>query len=220
MIGKIRSRVSSAHLIGVVALVFAVGGGLALANVPKNSVGTLKVKNGSLKGIDIRNNSLTGADVRETTLNCGAIPNADCSADDAVEGGGAGAPGAPGAAGPPGPSGTVATGQRVSGTGDVSLIVDGFRLRVNVSGGACGTTQLTNLSTVNGVFWETDLAATPGDDETPILSGQTVTLDELTSGDSGLVQALLSTGSGAAFTVSLTDSADVGGDCVVRIVGA
>jgi hypothetical protein len=100
MMGKIRARISSAHLIGVVALVFAVGTGLALANVPKNSVGTLKVKNGSLRGIDIRNNSLTGRDVRETTLNCGAIPNADCSADDAVEG--PGPPGTPG--GPVGPN--------------------------------------------------------------------------------------------------------------------
>jgi hypothetical protein len=89
--GRIRARISSAHLIGVAALVFAIGGAVAIASVPNNSVGTKKVKNGSLKGIDIRNNSLTGADVRESTFNCGAIPNADCSADDAVEG-----PGAPG----------------------------------------------------------------------------------------------------------------------------
>jgi hypothetical protein len=92
MMGKIRSRISSAHLIGVAALVFAIGGAVAIASVPNNSVGTLKVKNGSLKGIDIRNNSLTGADVRESTFNCGAIPNADCSADDTVEGPGAPAP--------------------------------------------------------------------------------------------------------------------------------
>jgi hypothetical protein len=95
MMGRIRARISSAHLIGVAALVFAIGGAVAIANVPNNSVGTKKVKNGSLKGVDIRNNSLTGFDVRESTLNCGAIPNADCSADDTVEG-----PGAPGAPGP------------------------------------------------------------------------------------------------------------------------
>jgi hypothetical protein len=89
--GRIRARISSAHLIGVAALVFAIGGAVAIASVPNNSVGTKKVKNGSLKGVDIRNNSLTGADVRESTFNCGAIPNADCSADDTVEG-----PGAPG----------------------------------------------------------------------------------------------------------------------------
>jgi hypothetical protein len=89
--GRIRARISSAHLIGVAALVFAIGGAVAIASVPNNSVGTKKVKNGSLKGVDIRNNSLTGADIRESTFNCGAIPNADCSADDTVEG-----PGAPG----------------------------------------------------------------------------------------------------------------------------
>jgi hypothetical protein len=91
MIRRLRARLSSAHLIGVAALVFAIGGAVAIASVPNNSVGTKKVKNGSLKGVDIRNNSLTGADIRESTFNCGAIPNADCSADDTVEG-----PGAPG----------------------------------------------------------------------------------------------------------------------------
>src|SRR5918994_7381422 len=67
MIERIRSQLSSAHLIGVAALLFAVGGGLALASVPKNSVNSAKVKNNTLKGVDVRNNSLTGADVRGLT---------------------------------------------------------------------------------------------------------------------------------------------------------
>lgn len=44
MIGHIRARLSGGHLIGLVALVFAIGGGIAVANVPRDSVGAGKLK--------------------------------------------------------------------------------------------------------------------------------------------------------------------------------
>ena len=98
MIDKLREHLSSAHVIAFVALLFAIGGGLALANVPNRSVGKLKIKvNGiqsqnvnsnSINGRHVRQNSLTGADIDESTLNGALIPGI-----------GAGQPGQPGAPG-------------------------------------------------------------------------------------------------------------------------
>lgn len=94
--GQLRSRVSSAHLVAVLALFAALAGGTAIALPGKNrvdsddirtgAVTSADVRNNYLRGVDIRKNSVTGADVRETTLDCGAIPNADCSRDDATRG--------------------------------------------------------------------------------------------------------------------------------------
>ena len=166
MIGKIRSRLTSAHLIGVVALVFALGTGLALANVPKNSVTSKKVKNGTLKGIDIRNGSLTGADVRnnslkgadidETTLNGAAIP---------------GATGATGPAGPPGPPGGGAI----------------FRFAVNGASGAVNVVQSGALTVSDNCdSGDQDITVTTTENNSQVgiwASNQTVDNDDLDPGE-------------------------------------
>ena len=74
--GKLRSRQTSAHLIGVVALVFALGNRSRVGECSEEQRQLEKVKNGTLRGVDIRNNSLTGADIKKTTLNGSAIPGA------------------------------------------------------------------------------------------------------------------------------------------------
>jgi hypothetical protein len=127
MIGRIRSRVSSAHLVAVVALVFAAAGGTALALPGVNRVNSGDVKNGTLRGIDIKNNSLTGADIKESTLNGNAIP---------------GAAGPQGPPGPPGPAGGGVSGatplffNAVAGTGATVLYnANGLELRALCSAG-------------------------------------------------------------------------------------
>jgi hypothetical protein len=126
MIDRIRSRFSSAHLIAGTALLFAVGGGSALALQGVNSVNSGDIRNGSVRSADVRNNGLRGVDIREGTLNCGAIPNADCSADDATEGGGA--PGTPG-----GGSTTTAFSFRTSTDQTVNNLVNAGGLTIDVN---------------------------------------------------------------------------------------
>ena len=79
--GGLRSRVTSAHLIAGVALVFAVGGGSAMALKGTNSVDSGDIRNGAVRSADVGTNALRGADIREQSLDCGAIPAADCSTD-------------------------------------------------------------------------------------------------------------------------------------------
>lgn len=78
---ELRSRATSAHLIAGVALLFALGGGSALALTGVNRVNSGDIRNGSVRSADVRNNGLRGIDIRESTLECEAIPGADCSPD-------------------------------------------------------------------------------------------------------------------------------------------
>jgi hypothetical protein len=153
MIGKIRSRLSSAHLVAVVALVFAIGGGSALALVGKNTVFSDDIKNGQVKKPDIRkgavtkaklaanavnsakvvDNSLKGADIGEGTLSCAGIPNADCSADDAVE------PTAGGAV-VASPAAVVST--QLTSNGSFSFTRGSFTLETSATSGNCNNWDL------------------------------------------------------------------------------
>lgn len=93
--GGIRSHVTSAHVIALVALFVALGGiSWAAATAPKNSVATksikknavtnAKIKNNAVTGrkiksstilsSDVKNDALTGSDINESTL--GAVPEA------------------------------------------------------------------------------------------------------------------------------------------------
>jgi cytoskeletal protein RodZ len=77
---KLRRRVSSAHLIALVALFVSLGGTsfAALVITGKN------VKNGSLTGTDIKNNSVTGKDVKSLTgsdIKNGSIGAGDVKSD-------------------------------------------------------------------------------------------------------------------------------------------
>jgi hypothetical protein len=122
MINKILSRISSAHLIAAIALLFAIGGGSALALQGANGVNSGDIRNGSVRSADVRNNGLRGVDIREGTLNCSAIPDADCSAD---AGGG---------------STTTAFSFRTSADETVNNLVDAGGLTIDVS---CTGTDLT-----------------------------------------------------------------------------
>jgi hypothetical protein len=193
MMGKMRARISSAHLIGVVALVFAVAGGTALALPGVNSVNSGDVVNNSLRGKDVRNNSLTGRDVRETTLNCGAIPSADCSADDVVEGG-AGAP-VPGAPGAPGAAAPTQAFNRLIAAGDSSEVsVGGFRLRANaIAGNTCGFATLIASEPSRWMSFNYTVGA-PNQDA--LAAGGSIPL--ISDGQMGKVVARADDGSGVA----------------------
>jgi hypothetical protein len=59
------------HAVAVLALALVVGGGAAVAvgtTLPKNSVGSTQVKNGSLKGKDVKDGSLEAKDVKDGSL--------------------------------------------------------------------------------------------------------------------------------------------------------
>jgi hypothetical protein len=70
-----RRRITSAHVIALVALFVALGGGAyAVTIAPKNSVNSKSVIDESLLGKDIKNGTLTGKDVKASTL--GQVPSA------------------------------------------------------------------------------------------------------------------------------------------------
>jgi hypothetical protein len=195
MIGKIRSNVSSAHLIATAALVFALGGGLALASVPKNSVNSTKVKNDTLKGVDVHNNSLTGADVKGLT---GADIN-EASLNIELP--------------TPPASGVQSLSTKLGPTQTAMISAGGFTIRETTdASGSCNVEEIT--ASEAGRFGEADLEtpriAEPLD---PIAAGATEGLDTLdVEGDYGEVWAIPDDGSGGG-TFSLAFD-DVGGGCV------
>jgi hypothetical protein len=139
MIGKIRSRLTSAHLIGVVALVFAVAGGVALANVPNNSVGTKKIKNGAVTTKKIKNGAVTRAKIRNNAVNSAKVANNSLTGADINE---STLVGVQGPQGPPGPAGGGVSGasnlffNAVAGTGNIVLYnANGLTIRASCSGG-------------------------------------------------------------------------------------
>jgi hypothetical protein len=139
MIGKIRLRLSSAHLIGLVALVFAVGGGFALANVPADSVGA-----GKLKRNAVHFKHIFPGSVHYSKLSRGLQNRINRIGT----GGGPGTPGAPGAPGTPGTPGSAIEGRATADAGDaLATILDigGFRFRL-----ACNGTSEIELLNVSG----------------------------------------------------------------------
>jgi hypothetical protein len=65
----IRPHLSCANVISTLAVFFVLAGGTALAlALPKNSVGSATVKNGSLRSADLADGSLSGADVADGSL--------------------------------------------------------------------------------------------------------------------------------------------------------
>jgi hypothetical protein len=195
MIENIRSHLSSAHLIGVAALLFAIGGGVALASVPKNSVNSAKVKNNTLKGVDVRNNSLTGADVKGLT---GADIN-EASLNIQLP--------------TPPPSGVQSLSTKLGPTQTAMISAGGFTIRETTdASGSCNVEEIT--ASEAGRFGEADLEtprlAVPLN---PIAAGATEQLTALdVEGDYGQVWAMPDDGSGGG-TFSLVFD-DVGGACV------
>ena len=102
MLGSLRSHVRH-NVVSYLALFVALSGTTyAAIQIPKNSVGSGKVRNHSLRGVDIRNDALTGTQVSEGSLDCEAIP--EC-----ISGGPQGPAGPTGPEGPPGPAGPAGT---------------------------------------------------------------------------------------------------------------
>lgn len=142
--GGLRSRVTSAHLIAGVALVFAVGGGSAMALKGTNSVDSGDIRNGAVRSADVGTNALRGADIREQSLDCGAIPDADCSTDT---------------------TNPIVRGATANdGSGDVDLIsVGGFRFFLDCAGGT--EIDIENVSAGADSLFEVEDAETTDVDE-------------------------------------------------------
>jgi hypothetical protein len=142
--GGFRSRVTSAHLIAGVALVFAVGGGSAVALKGTNSVDSGDIRNGAVRSPDVGANALRGVDIREQSLDCDAIPAADCATD----------------ATNPAVRGAAAN----DGEGDVDLIsAGGFRFYLDCAGNT--EIDVDNVSAGADSLFEVEDAETTGVDE-------------------------------------------------------
>ena len=164
MIDRFRSRFSSAHLVAGAALLFAVGGGSAVALKGVNSVNSGDVRNNSLRGADVQRNSLKGADIREATLKCSAIPSVDCSADDAAEGAGVVAePDLEGIA-------TAADGDSPAAV----LETDGFQFTLECSATSVSRILLDNVSAGADSRWES--IGSPGAEDHDFDQGETAIL--------------------------------------------
>jgi hypothetical protein len=67
-------RISSAHVLAIIAIVLALGGNALAFQLAKNSVGSKQLKKSAVNGAKVKNNSLTGSDINEATL--GTVPSA------------------------------------------------------------------------------------------------------------------------------------------------
>jgi hypothetical protein len=125
MKGLWRHRPSPALVLACVALAVALGGtGYAAIVLPRNSVGTLQLKNNAVNSIKVANGSLLKADFRAGQIPAGPVGPA----------GPAGPAGAAGAAGPAGPfPDTLPAGKTIRGT-------------YNIGGTAAGVAALANTS--------------------------------------------------------------------------
>jgi hypothetical protein len=138
------------------ALFVALGGvSYAAINIPNNSVKSSDIRNGNVRSPDVRNNNLRGVDIREASLDCGGIPNADCSADDATEGAGG--------------STTTAFSFRTSTDQTVNNLVNvgGLSIDVNCTGTDLDVTARTSVddSWINTVSLNSTNDADPVDNQ-------------------------------------------------------
>ena len=107
-------RLSYANVVATLALFIALGGGAyAIATLPKNSVTTIQVKNGSLLAKDFKKGQLK-AGPRGPAGPAGATGAKGAKGDPGAAGA-AGAAGAPGTAGTPGAAGTAKAYAYISG---------------------------------------------------------------------------------------------------------
>jgi hypothetical protein len=108
LLSKLRTRLTFANVVSVIALFVALGGSSYAAlkvtsrNVPKDALTGADIKN--LTGRDVRNDSLTGADVKN--LGSGDVANGKLLAEDFAPG--QLPKGDTGETGPPGPPGPAA----------------------------------------------------------------------------------------------------------------
>ncbi|MEA2145491.1 MAG: hypothetical protein QOG59_1078 [Solirubrobacteraceae bacterium] len=98
---RLRARITYANVVASLALFISLGGGAyAATNLPKNSVGSPQIKDGSVRGADLANNAVTSAKVKD-----GSLLSADFKAGQ-LHAGAQGRTGAQGSVGPQGPTGS------------------------------------------------------------------------------------------------------------------
>jgi hypothetical protein len=108
MLHRMRSRMTSAHVISLIALFVALGGtGYAAVKLPKNSVGAAQIKTGGVGSSEVKNGSLKKADFK----------NSDLPAGPQGPQGPAGTNGTNGTNGAPGPAGSAKAFARVATDG-------------------------------------------------------------------------------------------------------
>ena len=140
MLHRMRSRMTSAHVIALIALFVALGGtGYAAVKLPKNSVGAAQIKTGGVGSSEVKNGSLRKADFKNTDLPAG--PQGPQ--------GPPGANGTNGTNGAPGPAGSAKAFARVAADATLQPDVTGFPSQVKgltaadvtpgVGGAATGT---------------------------------------------------------------------------------
>jgi hypothetical protein len=72
MLSRLRSRLSFANTVSLIALFVALGGtGYAAVKLPKNSVGSTQLKNNAVTGAKVKNGALSAADFKAGQLPAG-----------------------------------------------------------------------------------------------------------------------------------------------------
>ena len=118
MLHRLRSRMTSAHVIALIALFVALGGtGYAAVKLPKNSVGAAQIKTGGVGSSEVKNGSLKKADFKNSDLPAGPQ-------------GPQGPAGTNGTNGAPGPAGSAKAFARVATDGTLQPDVAGFPSQV------------------------------------------------------------------------------------------
>jgi hypothetical protein len=121
MLHRMRSRMTSAHVISLIALFVALGGtGYAAVKLPKNSVGASQIKTGGVGSSEVKNGSLKKADFK----------NSDLPAGPQGPQGPAGANGTNGTNGAPGPAGSAKAFARVATDGTLQPDIANFPSQV------------------------------------------------------------------------------------------
>jgi hypothetical protein len=113
MLARLRSRLSSAHIISLIALFVALGGtGYAAVTLPRNSVGGSQLKPNSVSSSKVKNGALQAVDFKAGQLPAGAKGDTGAKGDK-------GDKGDPGTNGTNGANGTADAYVRVQPNGDI-----------------------------------------------------------------------------------------------------
>lgn len=156
-------RPASAHLIALIALVLALGGGAYAAGLGRNSVTSKNIKNGTVASADVKDNSLIGSDIDERTLQIPAGPEGPRGPKgDTGNPGAQGAQGIQGIQGVQGPAGTARAYGYVAANGALSRSRNISAVSTPSAGRYCITlnSSIDRASTV--VIAQTDFTADTG----------------------------------------------------------